>query len=55
MSSAEGYKSAGSKAWSSGNYEEAIKQFTNAIGADGSNNSEFLKTVYSNRSAAYMK
>ena len=53
MSSAEVYKNAGTTAWSSGNYEEAIKQFTSALGVGES--SEFLKTVYSNRSAAYMK
>mmetsp|Transcript_23083 Transcript_23083/g.23738 ORF Transcript_23083/g.23738 Transcript_23083/m.23738 type:complete len:418 (-) Transcript_23083:27-1280(-) len=53
MSTAEEYKNAGNAAWSSGNYDEAIKQFTSAIGVASS--SEFLKTIYSNRSAAYMK
>lgn len=53
MSSAEDYKNAGNLAWSSGSYDEAIKQFTSAISV--ANNSEFLKTIYSNRSAAYMK
>ena len=46
-------KNAGAAAWSAGNYEEAVKHFTRAI--EESSDKDFLKTVYSNRSAAYMK
>ncbi|OMH79542.1 Heat shock protein sti1-like protein [Zancudomyces culisetae] len=48
MPTAEEYKALGNKAFTSGNYEEAVKQFTLAIEADGTNH-----VLYSNRSGAY--
>lgn len=52
------YKSAGSEAYSSGDYKEAVTQFTHAITAEtrgGTEAKQFLKLVYSNRSAAYLQ
>jgi stress-induced-phosphoprotein 1 len=50
-------KAAGAVAWGLGNYTLAIEKFTAALDAEkaADNDSTFLKTVYSNRSAAYMK
>lgn len=62
MEEAHREKELGSKAWAEANYEDAIAHFTNAINSATATNSsasstdkEFLKTVYSNRSASYMK
>ena len=55
---AEEYKKAGSQAYSSGDYREAVTQFTHAITAEtrtGTEAKQFLKLVYSNRSAAYLQ
>lgn len=46
-------KSDGSFAWSAGNYAQAAEHFTTAINIGG--DKEFLKVLYSNRSAAYLK
>ena len=56
MSSLE-EKSAGATAWGAGDYSLAIEKFTSAIDIEikNTNDKNFLKTVYSNRSAAYMK
>lgn len=56
MSSQE-EKEAGAVAWGQGDFDTAIEKFSNAINAEksGNNDKTFLKTVYSNRSAAYMK
>jgi hypothetical protein len=56
----EELKAAGARAWSEGRFNEAIEQYTLAItqltSASSSNNDrDMLKTLYSNRSAAYMK
>jgi len=40
---------------SAGNYDLAIKKWTEAIDATPGSDREFLKVVYSNRSAAYLK
>jgi tetratricopeptide (TPR) repeat protein len=46
-------KEDGSKAWSEGNYEKALEHFSAAINYGG--DKEFLKVIYSNRSAVYLK
>lgn len=46
-------KEEGNKAWSEGNYELSINCFTNAM--KESSSKDFLKVLYSNRSAAYLK
>lgn len=53
MSAADEAKALGATAWSSGNFEDAVKHFTKAI--DSSTDKEFLKVIYSNRSAAQLK
>mmetsp|Transcript_6163 Transcript_6163/g.11020 ORF Transcript_6163/g.11020 Transcript_6163/m.11020 type:complete len:587 (+) Transcript_6163:63-1823(+) len=47
---AEQFKAAGNKALQSGDFTEAIENYTKAIDADGTNH-----VYYSNRSAAYLK
>lgn len=49
MTLAEEAKKRGNEAWTSGDFAEAIKQFTEAIELDGKN-----AVYYSNRSAAYL-
>lgn len=46
-------KSDGTTAWSAGSYSLAAEHFTTAINLGG--DKEFLKVLYSNRSAAYLK
>lgn len=46
-------KNEGSQAWSRGEYQKATDHFSNAINLGG--NKEFLKVLYSNRSAAFLK
>lgn len=46
-------KEDGSIAWSKGDYAKAIEHFSTAISHGG--DKEFLRTMYSNRSAAYLK
>lgn len=46
-------KTEGGNAWSVGNYDLAIEHFSTAISFGG--DKEFLKVLYSNRSAAYLK
>jgi tetratricopeptide (TPR) repeat protein len=46
-------KTQGSTAWSVGQYAQAAEHFTTAINCGG--DKEFLKLLYSNRSAAYIK
>jgi stress-induced-phosphoprotein 1 len=50
-------KVAGAEAWGLGNFPLAIKKFTAALDKEkaGDKDAYFLKTIYSNRSAAYMK
>jgi tetratricopeptide (TPR) repeat protein len=48
-------KADGNSAWASGNYLSAIESFGKAIEKDTTKDSEFLKVLYSNRSAAYLK
>jgi len=45
----------GSDAWSKGDYQGSITHFTSAIELSTTNNTDFLKVLYSNRSAAYLK
>lgn len=52
-SEAQQAKAAGAAAWSSGQYAEAVEQFTKAINYGG--DKEFLKVLHSNRSAALLK
>lgn len=52
--SAEDEKKLGSAAWAEGNYEEAIKRFSNAINLS-SGDVEMQKILYSNRSASFLK
>lgn len=52
-SAAQREKNEGSQAWSRGEYNKAIEHFSNAITSGG--DKEFLKVLYSNRSAAYLK
>ncbi|RYH24341.1 tetratricopeptide repeat protein [archaeon] len=47
-------KTAGSAAWTQGQYDRAVEHFSKAISLGGSDK-EFLKVIYSNRSAAYHK
>lgn len=51
----EEYKAAAASAWSQGRYSDAIEQYTLAISSCPSTDKDLLKTIYSNRSAAYMK
>jgi hypothetical protein len=56
----EELKAAGARAWSEGRFNEAIEQYTLAItqltsSSSSNNDRDMLKTLYSNRSAAYMK
>jgi tetratricopeptide (TPR) repeat protein len=51
--SAEEQKALGADAWTAGDYNKAIEHFTNAI--DLSVDNDFLKVLYSNRSAAQLK
>lgn len=54
--SAEEFKKAGSAAYTAGKFQEAVEAFSNAIQAETGTDKEakqFLKLVYSNRSAAY--
>ena len=56
--SAEEFKSAGSAAYTAGRYQDAVEEFTKAIAAETGTDREakqFLKLVYSNRSAAYLQ
>lgn len=56
--SAEDAKKAGSAAYASGDYDLAIEEYSNAIEATTGTSTEdkqFLKLVYSNRSAAYLQ
>ena len=46
-------KEAGAAAWKEGNFQKAVDEWTRAIDFGG--DKEFLKVVYSNRSAAYLK
>ena len=48
-------KAAGSAAWQGGNFEEAVRLFGVAIDNSVPTEKEFLKLLYSNRSAAYLK
>ena len=53
-------KNAGSDAWSNGNYQAAIDQFSNAISyipspKSSDESKELAKILYSNRSAALLK
>jgi stress-induced-phosphoprotein 1 len=54
-------KAKGSDAWSKGDYQGSITHFTSAIelsissNVASSNSKDFLKVLYSNRSAAYLK
>lgn len=48
-------KAAGSAAWQIGNFDEAVRLFGVAIESSDSTNKDFLKILYSNRSAAYLK
>lgn len=52
-SEAQRAKSAGAASWAAGQYEQAIEHFTAAINSGG--DKEFLRTIYSNRSAAFLK
>jgi len=57
MSSTESitFKDLGAQAWKDENYQLAIDQWTKAIEKSTDNDKELLKTIYSNRSAAYLK
>lgn len=46
-------KEEGSKAWVEGNYSKALEGFSEAINHGG--DKDFLKVIYSNRSAVYLK
>ena len=49
-------KEAGTEAWKNEDYAKAIVEWTTAISlAQASSDPEFLKLLYSNRSAAYLK
>jgi tetratricopeptide (TPR) repeat protein len=48
-------KAEGTKAWQAGNFPQAIKHFSEAIDSATPSNKEFLKILYSNRSAAWLK
>lgn len=50
-------KAAGAAAWGAGNFSLAVEKFTAALDAEkaAENDKTFVKTVLSNRSAAYMK
>jgi tetratricopeptide (TPR) repeat protein len=48
-------KAEGAEAWKNGDYQSAILHFSEAIANSESSNKEFLKVIYSNRSAAYLK
>lgn len=56
MSTATAHKDRAAVAWANGQYDEAIEEYTNALGliSDGSDK-DLQKTLLSNRSAAYMK
>jgi hypothetical protein len=51
----EEYKAAAAEAWAQGKYNDAIEQYTLAISVCPATGKDLLKTIYSNRSAAYMK
>jgi hypothetical protein len=48
-------KAAGSTAWQAGKFDDAVRLFGEAIEASAASDKEFLKILYSNRSAAYLK
>jgi hypothetical protein len=54
MTSALEAKDSGNAAWAAEKFDEAIQNWTTAINL-ADNNKELLKTLYSNRSAAYSK
>lgn len=54
-SAANEAKTQGGAAWSAGDYPKAIEQFSQAISLASPDEREFLKVLYSNRSAAYLK
>jgi tetratricopeptide (TPR) repeat protein len=51
--SAHRAKEEGGKAWGSGDYPKALEHFSEAINHGG--DKDFLKVIYSNRSAVYLK
>jgi stress-induced-phosphoprotein 1 len=51
--SAHRAKEEGGKSWGSGDYPKALEHFTEAINHGG--DKDFLKVIYSNRSAVYLK
>lgn len=58
MTSYETLKETGSNHWKNNNFEEAIISWSEAVDAcnkEDPSNKNFLKLVYSNRSAAYLK
>ena len=55
MTTAVDAKLQAAQAWESSNYERAAEMYGTAITLADAGDKEFLKTVYSNRSAAYMK
>lgn len=55
---AQALKAEGNEAWSKGDYLKAVEHFTSAIEqtpSDESSHKDFLKIIFSNRSAAYLK
>lgn len=55
MTTAVDAKLQAAQAWDSGNYERAAEMYGAAITLADAGDKDFLKTIYSNRSAAYMK
>jgi hypothetical protein len=55
MTSAADAKLQAGQAWESGDFERAAEMYGTAITLADAGDKNFLKTVYSNRSAAYMK
>lgn len=53
--SAEEYKNLGSTAWRENKFSEAVTNWTQAIELSTATDKDFLKVIYSNRSAAYLK
>ena len=47
-------KESGGKAWKEGNFQLSIEEWTKAIDTTWETETDFLKVVYSNRSAAYL-
>ncbi len=48
-------KTLAAAAWEKGDFEKAIEHYSRALELTEPSNKELLKTLYSNRSAAYMK